>query len=59
MASIDHAPVQRPHKSLSIRAWVLIAVIGFAALHVVGAILLIHGSNSRPSQTSMTTIDRD
>jgi hypothetical protein len=59
MASIDHARILRPHKSLSLRAWVLIAVIGFGALHVVGAILLIHASNSRPSQTSTTTIDQD
>jgi hypothetical protein len=59
MASTDHARVQRPNKSLSLRAWVLIAIIGFGSLHVVGAILLIHASNSRPSQTSTTTIDRD
>jgi hypothetical protein len=59
MASTDHARVQRPNKSLSLRAWVLIAIIGFAALHVAGAILLIHASNSRPSQTSTITIDQD
>jgi hypothetical protein len=59
MASTDHARVQRPNKSLSLRAWVLIAVIAFGALHVVGAILLIHASNSRPSETSTATISRD
>jgi hypothetical protein len=59
MARIDHARVQRPNKSLSLRAWVLIAVIGFGALHVVGAILLIHASNSRLAETSMTEMHRD
>jgi hypothetical protein len=59
MASTDHARFQRPNKSLSLRAWVLIAVLGFAALHVVGAIVLIHASNSRPSETSTATISRD
>jgi hypothetical protein len=59
MASTDHARVQRPNKSLSLRAWVLIAVIGFGALHVVGAVLLIHASNSRPAETSTTTMDQD
>jgi hypothetical protein len=61
MASIDQARVRRPNKSLSLRAWVLIAVIGFGALHVVGAALLIHASNSRPAETSTSTatMDRD
>jgi hypothetical protein len=59
MASTDHARVRRPNKSLSLRAWVLIAVIGFAALHVVGAILLIHASSSRPAEASTSTVNRD
>lgn len=59
MASTDHARVRRPNKSLSLRAWLLITVIGFAALHVAGAILLIHVSSSRPAETSTTTINRD
>jgi hypothetical protein len=59
MASTDHARVQRPNKSLSLRAWVLIVVLGFAALHVAGAIVLLHASSSQPAETSTTTLDRD
>ncbi len=59
MASIDHARVRRPNKSLSLRAWILIAVIGFGALHVVAAILLIHAANSRPAEISTTEMHRD
>jgi hypothetical protein len=59
MASTDHARVQRPNKSLSLRAWVLITIIGFAALHVAGGIILLHASNSPPTQVSPVDLDRD
>jgi hypothetical protein len=59
MANTDYARARQRGKSISLRAWVLIAVIGFGALHVVGAIVLIHASGSRSAEISTTEMHRD
>jgi hypothetical protein len=61
MANSDYSRVQRPNRSMSRNAWMLIAVavVGFGILHVLGGIALLGASSTRPTETSPTAIHGD